>query len=28
VTMKMSWHDRTDADPAMAAFRDVVRRVA
>jgi DNA-binding transcriptional LysR family regulator len=26
VTMHLTWHDRTDADPAMVAFRDLVRR--
>jgi DNA-binding transcriptional LysR family regulator len=26
VTMNLSWHDRTHADPAMMAFRDVVKR--
>lgn len=26
VTMSLGWHERTDADPAMAGFRDVVRR--
>lgn len=26
VTMKLCWHERTHADPAAAAFRDVVRR--
>ncbi len=25
VTMSLSWHERTDADPAMRFFRDVVR---
>lgn len=26
VMMSLSWHDRTDADPALVAFRDLVRR--
>jgi DNA-binding transcriptional LysR family regulator len=26
VTMRLSWHERTHADPGMIAFRDVVRR--
>jgi DNA-binding transcriptional LysR family regulator len=26
VAMKLCWHDRTHADPAMVAFRDLVRR--
>jgi len=26
VTMNLCWHDRTHADPAMIAFRDLVRR--
>ena len=26
VTMHLLWHDRTDADPAMAAFRELVRK--
>ncbi|GAO01557.1 LysR family transcriptional regulator [Anaeromyxobacter sp. PSR-1] len=26
VAMKLCWHERTHADPAMAAFRDLVRR--
>ena len=26
VTMHLLWHDRTDADPAMMAFRDLARK--
>lgn len=26
--MMMSWHQRTDADPAMRLFRDVIARAA
>jgi DNA-binding transcriptional LysR family regulator len=26
VTMHLTWHDRTDLDPAMVAFRELVRR--
>lgn len=28
VAMQLSWHERTHADPAMSAFRELVRRVA
>jgi DNA-binding transcriptional LysR family regulator len=26
VRMRLSWHERTHADPAMAGFRDLIRR--
>lgn len=28
IEIKLAWHERTDHDPAMRAFRDVIRRAA